>query len=159
MSPDEPHRIFTILVVDDDATVRKMTSRILTAVGYRTCEAANGWEALGLIAQQGPVDAVVTDVRMPHMNGYDLAAHLHSEFPQLPILFMSGSDVQVEFLVLPGPVLRKPFQAEQLTSFIELSLGTTTHPSEPASQGFEFGPSSPGDGSEADHSLSGPQVP
>jgi two-component system, cell cycle sensor histidine kinase and response regulator CckA len=123
MSPNETDRILTILVVDDDALVRKMTSRILTAVGYRTCEAGNGWEALGLVAQQGPMDAVVTDVRMPRMNGYDLAAHLHSEFPQLPILFMSGSDVQVEFLVLPGPVLRKPFQPEQLMACLKQSLG------------------------------------
>jgi CheY-like chemotaxis protein len=126
MSTDEMQRVFTVMVVDDDVGIRTLTSRILAAVGYHTCEAANGWEALGLVARRGPVDAVITDVRMPHMNGYDLAAHLHVEFPQLPVVFMSGSDVHSEFLILPGPVLRKPFQADQLTECLKLSLGPVT---------------------------------
>ncbi len=122
MSSAPIFRAFTILVVEDDAAVREMTSRMLRNAGYRVYQATDGREALALLAESGQVDLIVTDVRMPYVNGYDLAAKLSEEYPHVPIVFMSGFDIHLGSLALPGPVLPKPFRADQLTDCVERLL-------------------------------------
>jgi CheY-like chemotaxis protein len=122
MSSPAKARIFTVLVVEDDAAVRIMTGRMLINAGYRVHTAADGREALVLLAQSGQVDVIVTDVRMPYVNGYDLAAQLSEDYPHVPIVFMSGFDIHLGSLALPGPVLPKPFRADQLTDCVERLL-------------------------------------
>jgi CheY-like chemotaxis protein len=122
MSSPAKARIFTVLVVEDDAAVRIMTGRMLINAGYRVHTAADGREALALLAQSGQVDVIVTDVRMPYVNGYDLAAQLSEDYPHVPIVFMSGFDIHLGSLALPGPVLPKPFRADQLTDCVERLL-------------------------------------
>jgi two-component system cell cycle sensor histidine kinase/response regulator CckA len=122
MSSPAKGRIFTVLVVEDDAAVRTMTGRMLINAGYRVHTAADGREALALLAQSGQVDVIVTDVRMPYVNGYDLAAQLSGDYPHVPIVFMSGFDIHLGSLALPGPVLPKPFRADQLTDCVERLL-------------------------------------
>jgi CheY-like chemotaxis protein len=122
MSSPAKATIFTVLVVEDDAAVRTMTARMLGNAGYRVYTAADGREALALLAQSGQVDVIVTDVRMPYVNGYDLAAQLSEDYPHVPIVFMSGFDIHLGSLALPGPVLPKPFRADQLTDCVERLL-------------------------------------
>lgn len=115
-------RVPTVLVVDDDEGVRNLTARVLKLAGYEVVVTANGQEALAVLTPGSRVDVVITDVRMPYMNGYDFAARLVSDFPHLPILFMSGFDIHLGSIALPGPVLAKPFRPEQLTNCLKQLL-------------------------------------
>ena len=108
-----------ILVVEDDAGVLSLASRMLISEGYAVIEAANGAEALNTVrAWGGNVDLVITDAIMPVMNGGELADALAREYPHVRVLFMSlytGDDI-----VRRGPDARrafmpKPFTAADLT--------------------------------------------
>jgi PAS domain S-box-containing protein len=79
----------TVLVVEDEAALARVITRILTTGGYHVVTAANGPEALRLYEQHG-CDALLTDVIMPEMSGRRLAGLLHERRPDLPVLYMSG---------------------------------------------------------------------
>lgn len=111
----------TVMVVDDEPLVRTLCRRILEDAGYQVCEAANGMEALTLLPNRGP-GAVVTDLRMPKMDGLTLATHLAGLSPPIPILFISGFDQQHDRASALGPVLRKPFSREQLVAGVRRVL-------------------------------------
>jgi len=78
-----------ILVVDDNDGVRALTRRFLEIAGYQIYEAANGLKALHVLKDSALVDAVVTDLEMPGMNGRQLAACLAIVSPDVPVLFIS----------------------------------------------------------------------
>jgi CheY-like chemotaxis protein len=105
-----------VLVVDDEEGVRLMR-RILEPAGYQVWEAADGLQAVGFLTLGG-VDAVVTDIRMPGIDGWELAAHVAKMRPPLPILFLSGYDADIGNRTLPGPVLAKPFTPEALLASV-----------------------------------------
>jgi two-component system cell cycle sensor histidine kinase/response regulator CckA len=79
-----------IMVVDDEDAVRRYTDRVLRAAGYQPVLAANGFEALRLAESMGGVDALVTDLMMPDMNGVELARRLRQGTNELKVLYMSG---------------------------------------------------------------------
>jgi CheY-like chemotaxis protein len=103
----------TVLVVDDERSVRVYMARVLESDGYRVLEAQNGIDALSVLENEvtGKVLLVVTDVVMPHMDGMDLARKIASRPSAPPVLFVSGSHSEV-----PGPLLRKPFLASDLSA-------------------------------------------
>jgi two-component system cell cycle sensor histidine kinase/response regulator CckA len=108
----------SVLVVDDEPGVRRFACRVLREAGYGVKEAANGLDALSLI-RSGLVDldAVVSDVVMPRMNGVELLQSLTLERPRLPVILMSGYDAnQLTRLGIVSPcgVLSKPFPPERL---------------------------------------------
>lgn len=115
------HRVPAVLVVDDDDGVRVVTRRALEAAGYQVWEAADGVQALGFLLQ-GVVDVIISDIRMPRMDGWELAAHLRNMMPAPPVLFISGYDAHIGNGNLPGPVLAKPFRAEQLLAAVQRLL-------------------------------------
>jgi two-component system cell cycle sensor histidine kinase/response regulator CckA len=81
----------TVLVVDDEAAVRKLAARILRTRGYFVLEAASGAEALVVArAWHGRIHLLVTDVVMPEMSGWELAKRLQDERPGLETLYISG---------------------------------------------------------------------
>jgi two-component system cell cycle sensor histidine kinase/response regulator CckA len=81
----------TVLIADDEASLRAAASRVLRAGGYRVLEAANGIEALALAAASpGRVDVLLTDVVMPGMGGVDLVARLSKLDPAIRVVYMSG---------------------------------------------------------------------
>ena len=81
----------TILVVDDEPAVRTLVSRILTANGFEVVEAANGKEAERVARQfSGSISVLLTDIRIPGINGTGLAAYLLSVYPGLKVVYMSG---------------------------------------------------------------------
>jgi CheY-like chemotaxis protein len=107
-----------ILVVDDEPSVRRFACRVLREAGFGVREAADGLDALSLI-RGGVVelDAVVSDIVMPRMNGVELLRSLSLERPRLPVILMSGYDMnQLTQLgiVTPCGVLSKPFPGEVL---------------------------------------------
>jgi CheY-like chemotaxis protein len=79
------------LVVDDDPSVRRFIKAVLQSDGYQTTEAENGVQALDLLHKLcGAVDLVVSDIKMPIMDGLALARLVHDEFPVIPIILVSG---------------------------------------------------------------------
>jgi len=109
-----------ILVVDDDASLRGLVSEILRLHGYTVVEVNNGETALTMLENDGSViDAVVTDVVMPNLNGRELARRVAKIRPNLPMLLMSGYvGKNVEALdSLLGPrvaFIQKPFNPDAL---------------------------------------------
>jgi CheY-like chemotaxis protein len=114
ISPAFPARPATVLVVDDEPSVRLIARRMLECDGCTVFEAADGLAALAFLAEHGPVDMVVADLRMPNMDGRALAACLASQCPRVPILFISGFERHPGDVTALAPVLSKPFSAEQL---------------------------------------------
>jgi PAS domain S-box-containing protein len=130
VSPPGGHE--TILVVEDESTVRSSVRRILARHGYTVLEARHGAEALRLMeTRPAPPDAeavrlVVTDLVMPEMGGHDLIASLRVR-PDAPrLLVMSGYDehAAVEGEALPAdiPFLEKPFTVEGLLRAVRAAL-------------------------------------
>lgn len=124
----------TILIVDDEEAVRTLLRRQLNAAGHTVLEASSGPEALGLIRQRAErLDLVLSDVVMPAMNGTELAAHLATEFPRLPIVLMSAYApaglARVGFGEAIVPVLRKPFDPTLLLDLVQTALDRPRGPS------------------------------
>jgi len=109
----------TILLVEDEGTVRSLAARILRACGYTVLESSNGVDALRMAqAYSAPLDLLLTDVVMPHMSGMTLAAQLTHVRPGLKVLFSSGyvdSASIAHGQISPGSnLLQKPFTAAVL---------------------------------------------
>ena len=119
----------TILVVEDQPEVRRFTLSALRGRGYRILEAADPREAIELFAgKSGSIDLVLTDIRMPHMNGRELALRLESIRPGIKILYMSGYADGVGTSLLEGPqIIQKPFSAEALAESIGQALSAAPH--------------------------------
>lgn len=117
----------TILVVEDDDKVRKLTRKILQSQGYNVIEAGGGREALETAASHhGPIDLLLADVVMPGMNGKEVYETLAEDRPGLRVLYMSGytDDVIPHRQVLEKGVsfIHKPFGVEQLASKVRQVL-------------------------------------
>jgi signal transduction histidine kinase/ActR/RegA family two-component response regulator len=81
----------TVLIAEDDASVRAMVAKLLASRGYRLIEAGSGPEAVALFDRHASeLSLVVTDVMMPRMSGKDVAEHVRRARPGLPILLVSG---------------------------------------------------------------------
>jgi two-component system cell cycle sensor histidine kinase/response regulator CckA len=116
-----------ILVVDDDADVRKVTREVLESSGYQIWEAADGLEALDLWRNKGSqIDLLVTDVVLPgRLNGWKLAARLRQQQPGLKVILISSYAVDhAERNQSQDPVLPKPFSLECLTETVRKCLET-----------------------------------
>jgi CheY-like chemotaxis protein len=115
--PEQPSE--TILVVDDEPSVRTLIERILTMRGYTVLAASGPEEALAL-NREHDVDAAITDVMLPSMKGPELVEQLRRHRPHLRALFISGftSDALRDGGINPAEVafVQKPFTGEALTS-------------------------------------------
>jgi two-component system, cell cycle sensor histidine kinase and response regulator CckA len=107
----------TILLVEDQPEVRRFTAGLLQQHGYEVAEAASAEEALSQFAGQ-PIDLVLTDVRLPGMNGCELAAALRSRNPGARVLFMSGYAEEMltgqTRAIRGAAVIQKPFRPAAL---------------------------------------------
>jgi PAS domain S-box-containing protein len=117
-----------ILLVDDEAAVRATIQMILTRNGYSVIEAANGREALDIYHQNGGrINLVLTDLRMPEMDGRSLVAELRAHRPSLPVLMMTGYDDAADAITStvgrPEVTLSKPFTAPALLDAIAERIG------------------------------------
>lgn len=118
----------SILVLEDDISVRHISVRVLRGLGYDVIEAANGDDAQQLIGKSADkkIDLLLTDMVMPHMSGRHFADWLRKTSPQTKVVFISG---YLEESLLPGDrrdqemfFLPKPFDPEQLAAKIREAL-------------------------------------
>src|SRR5690348_3946727 len=123
-----PHqRPATVLVVEDETSLRTFTCTLLQNHGYTVLEAGDGEEALALARQyQKPIHLLLTDMIMPGMNGPAVAEKLASAHPEAKVLFMSGYTGFVSRgLIDPNAVLvSKPFTREELLRKIQQVLSS-----------------------------------
>jgi PAS domain S-box-containing protein len=117
----------TLLVVDDDHAVRKTMKRILESTGYQVLEASTGENALRILAAHGDaIDLLVTDLRMPKMDGRELTRRARELRPDLRVLVVSG---MVDEGPLPSEgVLAKPFSPGSLLKRVEQLLDESGPP-------------------------------
>ena len=112
-----------ILVVEDEPASLKILRRFLNHEGYETAGAKDGVEAMELLAQSR-FDLVLSDVRMPRLDGVALAKHILSGMSITPIFLMTGFDPNMEAILRLGvPCLCKPLSLDQLLSQIHKVLG------------------------------------
>lgn len=105
----------TILIVEDEAAVRRLVHRILSGAGYTVRVAENHSEALSVVEESaGAVDLLLTDVVMPGLSGPDLADELRGQQPGLKVLYMSGYTEKLS-VAEGAPFIGKPFSTEGLT--------------------------------------------
>src|SRR6185436_10328996 len=79
-----------ILVIDDDALMRKLVDKVLTATGHEVFQAGNGKEGLKQ-HRADPVDLIITDIFMPEMEGLEFIRTLLKKNPEVPVIAMSGN--------------------------------------------------------------------
>ena len=119
----------SVLVVDDESTLRSALRRFFTRRGWRVVEAEDGEAARVLLldgeTQGGGFDAIITDMRMPRMNGMELYAHVAAAAPAMALRFVfssgdTGDEEAVAFLQRTCcPVISKPFELGHLLSVVE----------------------------------------
>ena len=117
----------TILVVEDEGTVRRLALRILKGLGYHTLEARNGDEGLSVYEQHaGVIDLVLTDVIMPRMGGPEMVARLREKKADVKILYMSGytDDARLDGLQAEkaASLILKPFTRDSMATEIRRVL-------------------------------------
>ncbi len=129
-SGDLPRGTETILLVEDDQSLREMASALLERLGYSVLAATNGVEAMKLVHQQGcgHIDLLFTDVVMPQMSGNELADRVRALHPQTKILFTSAyteSAIVHQGVLNPSvSLLQKPFTPSALAHKIREILNT-----------------------------------
>lgn len=116
----------TILLVDDEESVRAVVTKILTRHGHTVLEAEHGADALRLAAgHEGKIDLLISDMYMPGLRGPEIVEKLRPSRPGIPVLFMSGyADEDVARSgVAPGTrFLRKPFTVQELSEAVRQAL-------------------------------------
>jgi DNA-binding NtrC family response regulator len=110
-----------VLLVEDDETLRLVTSAALRDAGFEVVEAKTGDEAILLLADPDDIDALFTDVRLPGtLDGIDLAHETRKIFPRMPVVIASGYAAQLtqrlRGLKPPLEFLRKPVSLEKIVA-------------------------------------------
>ncbi len=121
-----------VLLVDDDAGVRKYAGILLRSQGYVVLSARDGREGLELCAEHpGPIDLLLTDITMPQVGGRELAAGAVKLRPQLEVIFMSGDAWESFPAADTGPntsFLPKPFTSAGLVQLTRERLSDKAQP-------------------------------
>src|SRR6266481_7383006 len=125
----------TVLVVDDEEQIRNTLRGVLADEGFEVIEAADGRQALDLLARTPPRLAIV-DVWMPEVDGIELVARMREQAPGVPIIVISGHgtiETAVRVIRLGAfDFLEKPFPLDALLSVVGRALGTNAAAAETA---------------------------
>ena len=117
----------TVLLIEDEAQVRKMARAMLTHLGYRVLEAKDGIGAVEIFKQHQPeIHCVLTDLTLPHMDGWETLTALRMLSPNIPVILSSGyAEAQVmagEHAEQPDAFLGKPYQLKVLREILSRTL-------------------------------------
>ncbi|UTW55147.1 response regulator [Kordiimonas sp. SCSIO 12610] len=114
-----------ILIAEDDPSVREFVSRVLTMHGHTVVEAEDGLMAIETLFDEG-FDLVLSDIVMPAMDGISLALKIKADYPDLPIILMTGYADEHRrahnLSALIDGLMLKPFNMEQLLTKITNAL-------------------------------------
>ena len=115
----------TVLVVEDEPTVRALAESIIEALGYMSLSAANAREAIALLEQDQPIDILFTDINLPDgpdaIDGLELARKAVELYPSLRVIYTTGhgqTDGMTALFVEGAIFLPKPYTAKQLTETV-----------------------------------------
>jgi CheY-like chemotaxis protein len=112
-----------ILAVEDEHLVRSLIVETLESEGHSVLDAPDGEEALSIFRQQPDIDLIVTDIRMPKLDGFALALSARDVHPGICVLFMTGyTGANPPQALAREKMLHKPFAPEDLISAIDAIL-------------------------------------
>jgi two-component system cell cycle sensor histidine kinase/response regulator CckA len=116
----------TVLLVDDEPSIRRAGSRMLGRFGYRVLTAEDGREAVACLERErAGIDVVVTDMVMPHMDARDLIGIIRRRWPDLPVLLSTGYDAgrlaQGDLKLFSG-LVPKPYTPEEMLRAVRRAL-------------------------------------
>jgi two-component system cell cycle sensor histidine kinase/response regulator CckA len=120
----------TILLVDDEVSIRESVRTALQGCGYMVLDAANYDDALGIDRQHsGEIVLLITDIALPGNNGYELAAQISAIRPNMKVIFVSGQAgaelCKFYYMLDTDPrLLKKPFEIEELLRRVRSTLGS-----------------------------------
>ncbi len=117
----------SLLIIDDDETIRAALRRMFESEGYKVITAADGTQ-LSDVLDDSPIDLIILDIGLPWLNGYELAKLLkeHEDLKKIPLIFLSGKtselDVKRGFEVGADDYIKKPFDVEKMKKAVETLL-------------------------------------
>jgi CheY-like chemotaxis protein len=124
-----------VLVVDDEPQIREFVSRVLDDAGYKVTTAGDGPAAIALVEEHGAPDLLLTDFRMPQMNGDELAARLRQSLPDLKVLYLTGYSQALfdnRAVLWEGEAfLEKPCRGSELLEGVSMILFERVAPTAP----------------------------
>src|SRR6187401_2842766 len=113
-----------ILVADDEPNLRRVLTAILRREGYDVLQAADGSEAIDLLAE--PVDVVITDLKMPRIDGMEVLRHASAQLPHVPVIMITafGTVDNAVAAVKAGAFdyIEKPFEQEQIRQIVNKAV-------------------------------------
>jgi CheY-like chemotaxis protein len=120
----------TVLLVEDEESVRQLVRETLESRGYTVLEAEDGEKALAIASSKDGIHLMITDVVMPGMNGQDLAREIVKSHPSTKVLFLSGyaeDTIRQQTLPAGTAFLQKPFTLQTLLRKTREVLGGPAH--------------------------------
>ena len=121
----------TILVVDDDESIRELLRLHLSSAGYAV-QVAEDAIAAGYLVLRSPPDLIISDVNMPHMDGFEFVAALKADksLPSIPVIFLTSEQGLEQVAKEFGAVgfVPKPIRADQLLSIVAANVPGGLHP-------------------------------
>lgn len=123
----------TLLIIEDDETMRSAMKRIFESDGFNIRLASDGTE-LSVILDEVTPDLILMDIGLPWINGFELAQLLkdHREIKRIPLVFVSGQaseeDLKRAFAIGADDFIKKPFEIEKLRKTVHALLKVTTTP-------------------------------
>ncbi|AJP74133.1 response regulator [Sphingomonas hengshuiensis] len=130
-----PGHALSILLVDDEQIVRIGTAEMIRDLGHHVTEAGSGAEALALLASGLDVDVVITDYKMPRMDGAELAQRLRADYPDIAVLLITGYTGSTED-TLHLPRLAKPFGQAGIANALAALVRPGAEPTETVPSSF-----------------------
>ena len=121
----------TVLLMEDEASVRDVTTKLLRKLGYAVITAVDGLDGIEVArAHQGRLDLIVSDLVMPGLGGIEAVDRIRAERPTVPVIFISGFSEEAlqrrEGLVEVGRLLAKPFSVEELAVAVRRAIDDAT---------------------------------
>jgi DNA-binding response OmpR family regulator len=117
----------TILVAEDDSELRQVLAYILSEPGYTVVTASDGYAALRVLVERS-VDLLLTDLKMPGINGFELAQQARLMRPRLHVIYLSGHSADIESRgPTYGRLVQKPVRAAELVAVIGQEIARTDH--------------------------------
>jgi CheY-like chemotaxis protein len=121
------HWMKTILLADDDASVRESITKVLKSAGYEVVLAAGGLEAIARFEGQS-IDLVLLDLGLPNLNGWEVCRHFTHERPRVPVVAITGQSGQYPSALAAGAsaLMEKPLDAHRVLHIIQELLDKPT---------------------------------